>query len=174
LQKYHEQIVYFHSLKTNKIIMKRFFLLFVLLLTLGGSAYAQVMYKCTGENVRIRKGPGTNYGICVSAGGVRSAYQYGETYYLWKGATLKYDGAQKNGFIRVTLNDPTPQFEGAGGEINTGWVSAKYLKRVTACTACKGTGYKGVCPHCNGDGMGYCCNYTGKAICNSCGGDGVR
>ena len=119
-------------------------------------------------------GPGTNYDIIVSDGGIRNRYMQDETFYLQKGDVLKYEGAQKNGFIKVLYNYEIPCFTGPNYETNVGWVSAKYLKRVTTCTACKGTGRKGTCPTCKGVGWGNCCYYTGMGVCRTCSGKGYR
>ena len=154
--------------------MKRLFMLFALLLTLGASAFAQTLYVCIGNNVPLRMGPGANYKAIVSTGGMHNPYQEDKVFYLQKGGVLKYDGAQKNGFVKVFLMEDLPYFIGPNDEINVGWVPAKSLKRVVTCTACKGTGRKGTCPECHGEGMGYCCSYTGLGVCKACNGKGYK
>ena len=62
--------------------------------------------------------------------------------------------------IKVTCDDITEELKVTQGN--------------SKCRACNGTGFSNrVCPECNGVGLHYCCQYTGKAICNVCGGSGI-
>ena len=145
--------------------MRKALLLLALCLTLGTmAASAQTHYRVTGNNVNMRKGPGTNYPRGAAVPG-RQGIGYDTPFVLDKGQIVTYEGKRKNGFVYVS-------------EITTmaeGWVSAKFLTPATKCTACKGRGNTGrVCPTCHGEGYGYCCNYTGKQLCSRCGGVGYK
>ena len=141
--------------------MKKVLFLFMLLLFVGtAESYAQKAYRVTGNNVIVRKGPGTKYGVVKNIGG---------TVQLWKGYIVKSDKAPKNGFVHFV-------YEGAGaGEACDGWVSMKFLKPATKCSACNGRGNTGrKCSACNGEGGRVCCNYTGMELCEKCGGEGYK
>ena len=132
--------------------MKRIVLLFALILTLGVSASAQVVYKCTGDRVRVRTAPNMNSS--------QKQYDYDGgrglegAISLYKGELLESTGKQRNGFIEVSPIN----YVGCGW-YGTGWVSAKYLVKVKPCSKCSGFGWLGIvggpketCPVCKGKG----------------------
>ena len=144
---------------------RKLLILFSLFVLVSIDCFSQdVYYRCTGNNVNVRRGPGTNYGKMNSSGGMKcpmGAIQ------LFKGDIVLGYNISRNGFIKICNILPHPCME------DEGWVSAQYLVRATRCSSCRGTGNTGrVCPECGGEGFGYCCNYTGKELCDKCGGIG--
>ena len=131
--------------------MKRILLLFTLLLTLAGASYAQVHYKCTGQNVRVRTAPSLKSGIVQYSG----AYGSGGPVMLDKGEIVRSLGVQRNGFAKVAHISSYNLWE-------EGWVSLQYLVRAQRC------------PECNGDGAHWCCDFTGKKQCSQCHGIGYK
>lgn len=107
--------------------MKRIIIMMLLVLATI-SANAQI-YICTGDNVLVREGPGTNYPI---NGGFNNYYQtkirYGR---LCKGDIVSYHGQRKNGYMFVY------NMGGGNGSYNCGWVSVKYFRQ--ACRKCQNT-----------------------------------
>ena len=144
---------------------KLFFLVsFILFGFINTYAQREIYYRCTGDYVNVRKGPGTKYGKVIT-GGAKCPNGPAQ---LFKGQIVVGDGVKRNGFIHIDYFVPTPC-------IDSGWVSAKYLVPATKCGSCRGSGTTGrVCPTCNGEGYGYCCNYSGKELCEKCGGIGYR
>ena len=140
--------------------MKKSILLCLLLcFTLGASA--QTYYKCTGDNVNVRKGPGKNYGnvegweACNMSGSVQ----------LCKGDKVKFLGVKKNGFMKVE----DANLDGLMRCWGEGWVSAQYLTPMKKCDKCHGEGTNGhECRECGGLGWN-CCFWTGKEPCEKCG-----
>lgn len=90
--------------------MKKQMILFAfLLMAMSAFSQSRTTYQCTGNNVNVRKGPGTNYGL------VEPGIQ------LFKGQTVESDGRQSNGFLHVYST-------GRGRQLwADGWVSAQYL-----------------------------------------------
>ena len=112
--------------------MKRFvFLSLLLIAVLAVNAQSQKGYVCTGDNVNVRKGPGTNYPVLMSEGAKLQ---------LNKGEVVAYKGKKRNGFCYVHV---TKIAFGSAFFDYPGWVSAKYLREVTLCDECNGTGYVG-------------------------------
>ena len=109
--------------------MKR--LLLLLLVAMSSTAiYAQQCYACIGNNVNLRKGPGTNYGVIrqIWKGcGVGEGYE--ECDHETANYEIQYRGKKKNGFIYVEI-------VGEGMFDVVGWMSAKYLRPV--CSHCGG------------------------------------
>lgn len=89
--------------------MKKYLVLFAMM-AMTWSAYSQdrVTYRCTGNNVNVRKGPGTNYAVITYN---RCKIQ------LFKEEWAEGDGKQSNGFIHIV-------------KPRDGWVSAQYLRIV--------------------------------------------
>ena len=145
--------------------MKRILLLLVLLFSLAGASYAQVYYRCTGQNVRVRTAPSLKSGMMQYNG----AQGCSGPVYLDKGTIVRSLGVQRNGFAKVQdvsnyihLWDP-------------GWVSMQYLVRAQRCSNCGGKGhFNQVCPGCDGLGRLACCDGTGKKPCSKCYGIGYR
>lgn len=112
--------------------MKRLCLFFSLLIATL-TVNAQVYYRCTGDNVNVRKGPGLNYSNVINQG-FESRCQ------LFKNDIVKYAGKIRNGFVYVLFLNCGET--GASCYQDHGWVSAKYLKTMTRkCTACNGKGF---------------------------------
>ena len=149
-------------------------MLFALFLTLGASAFAQVMYVCIANKAAIYMGPSVNYEMAISGGGMHNPFMADDVVYLEKGDVVRQEATPRNGFVKVRLMCDLPYFIGPNDDPNVGWVHVKNLKRVVTCTACKGTGRRGICPECHGEGMGYCCSYTGLGICKTCNGRGYK
>ncbi len=144
--------------------MKRILLLFTLLLTLAGASYAQVYYKCTGQNVRVRTAPSLKSGIVQYSG----AYGSEGPAMLDKGEIVRSLGVQRNGFAKVAYTGTYNLWE-------WGWVSLQYLVRAQRCSNCGGKGYFNQrCPECDGAGVHACCDFTGKKRCNRCYGVGYK
>lgn len=148
--------------------MKKLLILMVLALAYVG-ADALIYYRCTGQNVYVRQGPGKNYSPVHYSG----AHCSDETqpYMLSKGQIVVGTGAVKNGFIKV--EECPISFYLYWGD---GWVSAQYLVKAARCASCKGRGvYNIVCPDCHGQAYTMCsCHGSGKKTCQSCGGIGYK
>ena len=84
--------------------------------------------------VNIRKGPGTNYPVYYGGTGTNGKLQ------LNKGDVVRNCGKKKNGFCLVSAALEW------GGDEREGWVSAQYLRPVTICKTCFGTGDENVGP----------------------------
>ena len=135
---------------------------------LAASVEAQTYYRCTGNNVNVRKGPGKNYAVLL--------YEYAgfsQKQQISKGCVVKFLGQKKNGFMHV--EDAYPWQRTTFGQ---GWVSAQYLVPATKCTNCKGKGrLDEICPECNGDicpmyNIGACDD--GYVRCQECFGAGYK
>ena len=128
-------------------------------------AFSQEIYlRCIGDNVNVRKGPGTKYAVEQLHGGVHCGFGKAQ---LFRGEILIWDGKQQNGFYHVT------QAYEVCWENDYGWVSKQFLTKAEKCTACKGRGNTGrKCPECNGMGVYACCHYTGMELCENCYGIG--
>lgn len=112
--------------------MKRFvFLSLLLIAVLTVNAQSRKGFVCTGDNVNVRKGPGTNYPVLMSEGAKLQ---------LDKGEVVISKGKKRNGFCYVHV---TKIAFGSAFFDYPGWVSAKYLREVTLCDECNGTGYVG-------------------------------
>ena len=127
--------------------MKRFSIMMVLLLAVMTANAQHDGYVCTGNNVNVREGPGKNYPIFD--------VEQGRKRQLFKGDVVTNMGKKKNGFVLV--NGPLEW----GGDERDGWVSAQYLRPVTLCKKCFGTGDMNVakedidlrtCDKCKGKG----------------------
>ena len=116
-------------MKTIKRILFSCFVLCGLLVSQGASA--QVFYRCTGDNVNVRTGPGKNYAVLSDD----CFLMYVQ---LEKGETVRSRGAALNGFIPVTCIAVSTA---SGAFPVKGWVSAQYLKRMVKCTQCNGRGF---------------------------------
>ena len=57
---------------------------------------AQTYYRCTGDKVNVRKGPGKNYAVLRWEHQMSSGLQQ-----LYKGHVVKYLGKKQNGFMKV-------------------------------------------------------------------------
>lgn len=104
-------------------------------------------FVCTGNNVNVRTGPGKNYAIYDTGDGHKRQ--------LSKGDVVANCGKKKNGFCLI--QGPLEW----GGDERDGWVSAQYLRPVTLCKKCFGTGDMNVgevdidlrtCDKCKGKG----------------------
>lgn len=104
-------------------------------------------FVCTGNNVNVRTGPGKNFAV----------YDVGDGHkrQLSKGDVVANCGKKENGFCLV--QGPLEW----GGDERDGWVSAQYLRPVTLCSKCFGTGNMNVgkvdidlrtCNKCKGKG----------------------
>ena len=147
---------------------KKLFILvtFIMLALTSAHAQREVYYRCTGNNVNVRKGPGVKYGKVMSVGGAKCPMGAMQ---LFKGNIVVGNGVKRNGFIHINYALPYPCIEDGG------WVSAQYLVPAKRCASCKGKGVTGrTCPECNGEGYGYCCNNTGKELCPRCAGVGYH
>ncbi len=127
--------------------MKRTLLICMMLFAMiSASAQSMRGFISTGENVNVRKGPGTRYAIVQGDGG---------NIQLSKGQVVIYKGKKKNGFYYVHVSRVEP---GIAYFDYDGWVSAKYLRAVTVCSECGGHGYVGdiedmdLCGKCQGEG----------------------
>ena len=139
---------------------------FIMLALTSAHAQREVYYRCTGNNVNVRKGPGAKYGKVMSVGGAKCPMGAMQ---LFKGNIVVGNGVKRNGFIHINYALPYPCIEDGG------WVSAQYLVPAKRCASCKGKGVTGrTCPECNGVGYGYCCNNTGKDLCPRCAGVGYH
>jgi hypothetical protein len=121
------------TLKLKKIMNRVIMLLFVVMTTI--SVNAQKYYRCTGNNVNIRKGPGKNYAIEEAAMILR--YGNGGKAQLFKGDIVKYLGKRKNGFMYVEVWG----YAGDGYKnADNYWVDSRYFTPATLCPKCKGKG----------------------------------
>lgn len=132
--------------------------------TMSLVTYAQAIYRCTTNDVRVHTGPGANYPVL-------KYYQQGgdeEDAILAEGFKLIGDGQEKNGFIHV--QDLTSH-----GNFGEGWVSAQYLEKLTKkCPSCDGRGhFNRPCDNCEGYGCWACADTDGKQRCEDCMGLGV-
>ena len=104
--------------------MKRQLLLLLFVLS-AFVANAQVFYKCTGDYVNVRTGPGKNYKVVID-----EVYSIGDKVQLMKGLIVKSSGKARNGFVPISYL------------YWNGWASAQYLKPlVHKCRQCNGKGY---------------------------------
>ncbi|MBQ2366611.1 MAG: hypothetical protein II293_05545 [Bacteroidaceae bacterium] len=142
--------------------MKKILCFVILLMTISLSASAQkVVYKCTGDKVRVRAGASLNAKVLYDE-------IAGESAYLYKGNFVVGTGKKQNGFIQVTNEKLLETTWG------TGWVSAQFLKPAQRCSACGGKGhFSKTCTICKGDGCMECGD-TGKAPCQKCWGVGYN
>ena len=99
-------------------------ILFCLSIMMATLCNAQNIYECTGDNVNVRTGPGTDYAVMTTAIARPGKAQ------LFRGQKVEYLGVTKNGFMKVKQIDQNWMNE-------TGWVYARYLKK--AGTAAKNT-----------------------------------
>ncbi len=112
--------------------MKKNLMIFMLLLTVA-TVEAQTYYRCTGDNVNVRKGPGKNYAVITNEGFLTKCQ-------LFKGDVVKYAGKAKNGFTYVKFLNCGQT--GASCYPDHGWVSTQYLKKLTRkCNVCNGRGF---------------------------------
>ena len=111
--------------------MKR--ILTVLIVLMGTlSIQSQTLYRCTGDNVNVRTGPGMKYKVAYDDA-------FLEKVQLFKGEVVKSRGTARNGFIPITC---VAGGTALGAYYFDGWVSAQYLKPLTRkCQVCKGRGY---------------------------------
>ena len=114
--------------------MKKMLLICLMLMTVLAVSAQERGYVCTGNNVNIRKGPGTNYPVFDGGSGTNGKLQ------LNKGDVVRKCGKKKNGFCLVSAALEW------GGDEREGWVSAQYLRPVTICKTCFGTGDENVGP----------------------------
>lgn len=160
--------------------MKRIILL-CLAIFLAVGASAQNMYRVTGNNVNVRKGPGKNYGVIAFDG--CSGWT---KWQLDKSDIVRYLGKQKNGFMYVEAMQPSSC---SASYREKGWISSQFLKQMKAkCPNCNGKGFfNRPCtdwPDDEGYGHPHACicqhdvmvpggNYSaGKQVCNRCNGAG--
>jgi hypothetical protein len=112
--------------------MKRFFFA-LMLMCANVVANAQTYYESTGDNVNVRSGPGKNYRVILNDG-------FETKCQLFKGNAVQYAGKVKNGFTYVKFLNCG--MTGASCYPDYGWVSSKYLKKLTKkCNVCKGKGF---------------------------------
>ena len=106
--------------------MKRISILLMLLLTVIAVKAQHDGFVCTGNYVNVRTGPGKNFEVYdIKTGNKRQ---------LSKGDVVRNGGKKKNGFCLI--QGPLEW----GGDERDGWVSAQYLRPVTLCAKCFGTG----------------------------------
>lgn len=105
--------------------MKRISIIMMLLLAVMTASAQHNGYVCTGNNVNVRTGPGKNYPVYDSGTKKRQ---------LMKGDVVANEGKRQNGFLLIS--GPLEW----GGDERDGWVSAQYLRPVTLCKKCFGTG----------------------------------
>ena len=155
--------------------MKKMILMFMVLFA-SMTANAQVFYKCTGDNVNVRTGPGKNYKNVINQG-------FETRCQLFKDNIVRYAGKKSNGFVYVMFSNCG--MTGASCYPDYGWVSSQYLKPMThKCRVCNGKGYfnrpcgefglppeehPSACP-CSGVCLNDGCK--GKQHCRQCGGVG--
>ena len=149
-------------------LMKKLLVLLFLLLPL--MVQAQTFFRCTGDNVNVRRGPGKNYKNVPAQGQV---LEYAP-YQLEKNSIVKYLGKRQNGFMYVGFVD----FADMNSHyfFDKGWVSSQFLKPCSKCADCGGKGTWGVCrvPDCSHDVWFSPCAGTGKNFCENCHGLGYR
>ena len=128
--------------------MKRIAIVFMMLFAVIAVNAQTKGFVCTGDNVNVRKGPGKNYP--VDNWGI-----VGYKRQLMKGDVVENLGKSKNGFCLIC--GPLKY----NGEASEGWVSAQYLRPVTLCPECIGTGVVNIseqeidlenCKKCKGKG----------------------
>lgn len=107
--------------------MKRIVYITLLAFAVTGLKAQDAGYVCTGNHVNVRTGPGKNYPVYDDNG-------EGPKRQLSKGDVVANLGEKKNGFCLVS-----GKLEW-GGDEREGWVSAQYLRPVTLCPKCFGTG----------------------------------
>ena len=129
--------------------MKRQLLLLIFVLS-AFVANAQVFYRCTGDYVNVRTGPGKNYRVVID-----DAYSPGDKVQLMKDIIVKSHGKARNGFVPISWM------------YWDGWVSAQYLKPLThTCSRCNGKGYfNRVCRDFDGAAL----QHPRACSCQSCG-----
>ena len=121
--------------------MKRIVILLMVLMSTI-SVYAQFKkgdyLVCTGDNVNVRKGPGSNYGVIMvrpEAGNRLQKLQLYNGSGIIESPTIfveiKYLGQKSNGFLKVYIH--ADSWEHCGDA--TGWVSAKYFRKRRASEA---------------------------------------
>ncbi len=124
--------------------MKKITILFLLFFAVMTANAQHDGFVCTGNHVNVRTGPGKEYPVWDE--GKRQ---------LSKGDVVTDMKETKNGFCRVA--GPLEW----GGDERDGWVYAQYLRPVTLCARCFGTGnanvakvdiYLVTCPKCKGKG----------------------
>ena len=115
---------------------------------------AQTYYRCTGNKVNVRKGPGKNYSVLICE------YQgMNDPQQLCKGYVVKYLGKKQNGYMKVEDGNLWHW-----SSFGVGWVSAQYLTPAKKCTSCNGRGrFNRICPACNGEG----CPLISAAECDN-------
>lgn len=151
----------------KQLLLRSLFAIFVFC-GMAISVEAQTYYRCTGDKVNVRSGPGKKYSV------LRCEYQgMNEPQQMMKGHVVKYLGKKRNGFMYV--EDAVDYLWTAFGK---GWVSAQYLKPASKCTSCKGKGrLNKKCPECGGQGCPMYnvsnCDY-GYVRCQKCAGTGYR
>lgn len=105
-------------------------ILVVLMATLA--LHSQTLYRCTGDYVNVRTGPGIKYKVVFDD-------NWGMKVQLFKNVVVQSRGKARNGFIPITC------FSGqtaSGSSPFDGWVSAQYLKPMTKkCSVCHGKGF---------------------------------
>ncbi len=157
--------------------MKKMFLMFMVLFATM-TANAQVFYKCTGDNVNVRTGPGKNYKNVINQG-------FETRCQLFKDNIVRYAGKKSNGFVYVMFSNCG--MTGASCYPDYGWVSAQYLRQLTKrCPVCRGRGWfnrpctsyegdpddhPGACM-CRGRYCLHNADCEGKQHCENCGGVG--
>lgn len=158
------------------MLMKKTLLMFALFFT-ALVMNAQTYYKCTGDNVNVRTGPGKNYAVAINQG-------FETRCQLFKGNIVRSLGSTRNGFTYVRFSNCG--MTGASCYPDNGWVSSQYLRKMTKrCPACGGRGFfNRRCTDYEGapeDHPGACLcvgryclhdNCDGKQHCNNCGGVG--
>ena len=95
---------------------KKLFILvtFIMLALTSAHAQREVYYRCTGNNVNVRKGPGTKYGKVMSVGGAKCPMGAMQ---LFKGNIVVGNGVKRNGFIHIDYFVPTPCIDRSGQEM---------------------------------------------------------
>lgn len=152
----------------NETIFLRIQLVLLFFCGMAMSMDAQTYYRCTGNRVNVRSGPGKNYAVLVCE------YQgMNEPQQLMKGHVVKYLGKKQNGFMYVE-----DTIDWHWSSFGIGWVSSQFLTPATKCTSCNGRGrFNRKCPECHGQGCpmynaGSCDN--GYVRCEKCSGAGYR
>ena len=112
--------------------MRRIILISMMLFAvIAANAQNRRGFVSTGDNVNVRKGPSMKYAVVQGDGGKLQ---------LFKGEVVAYNGKKKNGFCHIHVTRVEP---GTAYFVYDGWVSAKYLRAVTVCSECDGTGLVG-------------------------------
>ena len=127
--------------------MKKFSIALMLSLAVMTANAQHDGYVCTGNYVNVRTGPGKTFAVYDSDTDHKRQ--------LMKGDVVANEGKKQNGF--VLISGPLEW----GGDERDGWVSAQYLRPVTLCKKCFGTGDMNVgeididlatCDRCKGKG----------------------